>query len=174
MAATDNTPINKNFLSPLNFRFQLKRAPHVNFFIQKINLPSININETNYGNPFVKIPISGEHIDYGTLSVTFKVDEELENYLEIHNWLRGLGKPQSFKEYGDLAKQEKITGGGIASDISLIILNSTKLPNYEIVFIDSFPVSLSSLDFDTTREDVDYLEATVEFKYTLFNIEKIT
>ena len=100
MTAIDNTPSNKNFLSPLNFKFQIKKAPHVNFFIQKVNIPSISI-ETNPSpnNPFVKTPIPGEHISYSDLSISFKVDEDLTNYMELHNWIKALGKPQNFEQF---------------------------------------------------------------------------
>ena len=87
MAALENTPTNPNFLSPLNFKFSIKRAPHINFFTQKISIPSLNLPSYNSPNPFVKIPEPGEHIDYGDLELTFRVDENLKNYLEIHNWI---------------------------------------------------------------------------------------
>jgi hypothetical protein len=169
-SAIDNTPENKNFLNPMNFRFSIKRAPHVNFFIQKVNIPSISVPPTEYPNPLVRIPYSGEHMDYGTLAITFKVDEDLENYLEIHNWVRGLGKPYAYKEYADLKSQNPIMGGGLKSDITLLILNSTKLPIFEITYTDAFPISLSEILFDTTSPDISYIEATAEFKYTLFEI----
>lgn len=174
MTALDKNPTNHNFLSPLNFKFQIKRAPHINFFIQEINLPSISIQPKEVGNPFVKIPYPGDHIDYSVLTVKFKVDEDLKNYLEMHSWLRGLGFPQSFDEYSTLSNQNQLEGKGLRSDISLIILNSTKLPNYEITFTEAFPTSLSELTFTTTEETVNYMTATVDFRYILYNIEKIT
>jgi hypothetical protein len=174
MTAIDDTPINKNFLSPLNFRFQIKKAPYLNFFIQKVNIPSLSIQDVPVSNPFVKIPYSGDHIDYGSFNVTFKIDEDFKNYFEIHNWLRGLGFPESFKEYNDLAEGNKLEGNGLESDISLIILNSKRMANYEVTFRDCFPISLSEVDFDTTDSNVNFVQATCEFKYTLFSIEKIS
>ena len=57
--------------------------------------------------------------------------------------------------------------------ISLIVLNSARNPNYEFVFRSAFPTDLSSIDFDTTDNDVDYVSASATFKYMLFDIEKI-
>jgi hypothetical protein len=174
MSALEGTPVNKNFLSPLNFRFQIKRAPNVNFFIQKVNIPNIALPETYHNNPFVKIPYAGDHMQYGTLDIAFKVDEDFVNYLEIHNWIRGLGFPRGFEEYKAISDGNTLLGNGLRSDISLIVLNSSKNPNYEIVFVDAFPIELSELQFLSTDTSVDYLQATVSFKYTLFNIERIT
>jgi hypothetical protein len=173
MSAIDNTPSNKNFLSPLNFKFQIKKAPHVNFFIQKVNIADIALQEATSPNPFVKIPYPGEHINYGALSITFKVDEALQNYLEIHNWLKSLGKPQNFDQYKTIENMPITTGDGIYSDISLIVLASTKQPNYEIVYADAFPVSLSGVTFNTVDADVNYIEASAVFKYTYYDITKI-
>ena len=173
MSALDNTPTNRNFLSPLNFKFQIKKAPHVNFFVQKVNIPEIKLLNTIQPNPFVEIPIPGDHINYGVLNISFKVDEDLKNYLEIHNWIKSMGKPQNYEQYRTIARKPAGTGEGIYSDITLMALSSTKMPNYEIVFADAFPVSLSSLGFNTIDSDVNYVEAEASFKYTYYDINNI-
>lgn len=173
MTAIDNTPANRNFLSPLNFKFQIKKTPHVNFFVQKVNIPSVAIPTPSPNNPFVKTPIPGEHVNFGYLKLTFKVDEDLQNYLEIFNWLMGLGKPENFEQYKTIQNKSIISGEGIYSDISLIVLASTKMPNYEIVYTDAFPVELSEVVFNTTDSTVNYLEATATFEYTYFTITNI-
>jgi hypothetical protein len=173
MSAIDNTPTNKNFLSPLNFKFQIKKAPHVNFFIQKVNIPSITLAAPDYANPFTSVPNPGDHLKYGELSITFKVDEDLQNYLEIHNWMKALGKPENFDQYKNIQNIPVATGDGIYSDISVIALASTKQPNYEIVYQDAFPVTLSDVTFNTTDSSVNYIEASASFKYMVYDILKI-
>lgn len=173
MSAIDATPTNRNFLSPLNFKFSLKRAPHVNFFIQKVNIPTINLPSVNFPNPMVNIPLSGEHLSYGDLEISFKVDEDLKNYMEIHNWIKALGKPVTFDGYKSLSEKKIYSGEGLTSDITLIVLSSTKSANYEINFIDAHPVLLSGITFNTVDEDVNYIEASATFKYTYYDIVKI-
>lgn len=174
MTAITDTPINKNFLSPLGFRFAIKKLPNVNFFVQKANIPGIQIaSQPAAGNPFTKIPYAGDHIEYNEFQLTFRVDEDLQNYMEIHNWIKGLGFPEDFKEYADLANQKPMSGLGVKSDASLIITTNGKSPNYECVFEDAFPVNLSDLNFDTTDETVEYIEATATFFYTLYKISAL-
>lgn len=163
---------NKNFLSPLNFKFMLKRAPYVNFFIQKINIPGISLPQVETTNPFINIAYAGDHLQYDTLEMTFKVDEDLQNYLEMHGWLRAQGK-QSFSEYKALSAIPSYTGEGLKSDIALTVLTSNKRANYEIVFKDAFPLSLSNIDFNTTDEDVQYVLASVSFRYLYYDILKV-
>lgn len=172
-AVLDQTPSNRNFLSPLNFKFTIKKAPHVNFFIQKVNVPQIFLKPPVSPNPFVNIPYPGDHIDYSTLEITFKVDEDLQNYLEIHNWIKALGKPKDFEQYKTIEETKSWTGDGIYSDISVMILSSTKMANYEVVYIDAHPVELSGIVFNTTDPDVNYIEASATFKYTYYDISKI-
>jgi hypothetical protein len=173
MSSLDNTPENKNFLSPLNFRFQIKKAPHVNFFLQKVNLSDIAVRNADTPSPFVKTPLPGDHIDYGLLTISFKVDEDLSNYLEIHEWLRAFGRPENFEDYKKLASFASWTADGIYSDISLIVLSSTHMPNYDIVYVDAFPITLSGLNFSTSDTDVNYIEASATFKYSYYTISKI-
>lgn len=171
MSAVENTPLNKNYLSPLNYKFSVKKLPHVNFFLQKVNIPSVTINSTSAPNPFVAIPYSGDHIQFGTLSLSFKVDEQLKNYQEMLNWLYGLGFPKSFSQYGELAKKNA-TQEGIVSDVSIIVTDSAKNPRFEFIFVDAFPTFLSDLNLDTTLTDVDYITASATFKYTYFEINR--
>lgn len=172
MSAIDNTPTNLNYLSQLNFKFLIKKAPHVNFFIQKVSIPKIFLKEVDTPNPFVKIPYPGEHIDYENLDITFIVDENMQNYLEIHNWIRGLGKPHDFNEYANIQNKPSWTGDSIYSDITLSILSNIKTINYDITFIDAYPISLSGISFTTVDKDIKYLTASVLFKYTYFDIFK--
>lgn len=173
MTAITDTPTNKNFLSPLNFKFTIQRAPHVNFFIQKVNIPGLALPIVDVPNPIINIPFAGDHLNYEELEIIFKVDEDLQNYLEIHNWVRGLGRLNP-SDYYSLQSSPIYGGNGIRSDISLSILNSNRNPNYEIVFKDAMPISISSIAFDTTMEDVNFVEATAVFRYINFDISKIS
>ena len=173
MTAVSNTPQNRNFLSQLNYKFIIKKAPNVNFFLQNVNIPSVQLVQVDTGNPFVKTPYPGDHIDFGVLKVSFKVDEDLQNYLEIFNWLKGLGFPEKYQQYNDIASQPSYSGETIVSDISLIINASTKTPNYEFSFIDAFPISLSEIQFNNIDNTVNYVNAEAVFKYTYFTVTNI-
>lgn len=156
---------NVNFLSPLGFRFQLNRAPNVEYFCQAATLPSISMTEVIQQNPFVAIPRPGDRIVYEPFTLRFRVDENMTNYLEIHDWIEGLGHPDNFDQFKNLASA--------VSDGSIIILTSNNNPAIRIAFNDMFPLSLSPLSFDVTQTDVEYLEAEVTFRYRKFTIENL-
>ena len=156
---------NLNFLSPLGFRFQLNRAPNVEYFCQGATLPTLSMVEIQRPTPFVTIPHPGDKIIYEPFNLRFRVDENMTNYLEIYNWLIGLGHPENLKQYKNL--------GEPISDGSLIILSSNNNPIVRIAFQDMFPLSLSPLSFDVTQTDIEYLEAEVTFRYKIFTVEKM-
>ena len=164
---------NRNFLSPLNFKFTLKRAPHVNFFVQRVNIPGLSLPEIDVNNPLIRVPYPGDHLLYEELEITYRVDEDLRNYMELHGWLRALGK-RSFEEYRALSSKSKVSGEGLRSDISLTVLTSNRNPNYEVVYKDAFPIRVAGLDFNTTSSDIDYIESSVTFRYVTYDITKVT
>lgn len=171
MSALDRIPINPNLLPPLGFKFIIKKLPNVEFWLQKANLPAFAIPNPIQPTPFVAIPHSGEHIEYQPLEVVFKVDEDMSNYIELHNWMRGLGFPQSFSEHKALSDAGKaVQGDGLFSDGSLIILTNLKNPNIDVTFRDCFPVSMGELTFETTADNVVHIDCRATFKYTLFDV----
>jgi hypothetical protein len=166
---------NRNFLAPTGFKFVLNRAPKVAFFSNSANIPSLTLGTTHQPNYLVDAKVPGEKIEFEDFSLNFLVDENLENYMEIQNWIRGLGFPESLSQIYELQKQRVITDNStkqmnIYSDGTLIVLNSSLNTQLKVVFRDMFPYMLSTLDFDATNTDIEYFTATVAFKYTLYEI----
>jgi len=171
---------NRNFLQPTGFRFQVTRAPKISFFGKSVNIPSLDLGvavQPNYLNP---IPRPGEIIDFEDLTFSFLVDEGLENYMEIQNWIRGLGYPENLQQFADLQNQGIIRGNytqdrqNIYSGGTLQVLTSSSIPNFQVVFKDLFPYSLGTLTFDATQTDVQYFTAEVGFKYTIYSITDLS
>jgi len=163
---------NRNFLSPIGFLFILDKARKVSFLCQKAEIPTVELGQVEIPTRgLVPIPVEG-NMRYSEFSMEFIVDEDLRNYMQIHNWMRALGTPQEFKErrvwidkYADSPSEDPRF-----SDATLQILNNNNQANFDVVFKDMFPVSLSSLPFDVTGGDNDYFTATTTFRYTLYEI----
>ena len=165
-----NEPTNKNFLSPLGFAFSVKRLPTVNFFVTRVTLPGVSLGSADTPTPFITIPRPGR-LQFSELQVTFKVDEDMKNYKEIYGWMTALGRVDGFESYSAIAAAEKTSGTGIYSDGVLSVLTSAMNPNILITFANMFPSSISDLEFSSQPADVEYLEATVTFKYQSFKVE---
>lgn len=169
-----NQPQNANFLSPLGFRFLLKRAPTVNFFCTQVRIPSFEIGEATMPTPFKRIPLPGDKPTFGDLVINFKVDEGLKNYLEIFNWLAKIGFPEKFEQYASISSNPSSTGYGVVSDATVVVLNSAMDPSVEFRFENMFPASISELDFSTTESSVNYISATATFKFEMMRAVPLT
>jgi len=168
---------NRNFLQPQGFRFQVARAPKVTFFGNAVNIPGMTLRTTVQTTPGLKdIPLPGEIIDFEDLTLRFLVDEDLQNYQEIQNWMRGLGFPESLQEIYDLQNENSVLSRektmNIYSDGTLTILDAMQNENFKVKFSDLFPFSLSTIQFDATMADTEYFTAEVSFKYLNYTIVK--
>ena len=72
MAVLTTQPTNPQFLSPLGFDFRIRKLPTVNYFVQSVNLPGVQLGEAQIPTPFITVPIPGDHMSFGDLIVTFR------------------------------------------------------------------------------------------------------
>jgi hypothetical protein len=174
--AVKDQPTNLNFLSPLGYKFILSRAPNIEYFVQQVTLPGLNLGSAIQVTPFVNIPRPGDKLEFEQMSVTFRVNENLDNYSEIYNWMVALARPERFSQYTLKDRQylasdeQKDT---TVSDISVSILSSAMNGNINFLMRDCFPVNLSSITMTSTDNDVDYVTATATFALRDFTITQL-
>ena len=108
MSSFSNQPENFNYFNPVGFKFEVDKLPNVNFFCQSATLPGLTLGEATHPNPFRDIPTPGDKILFEELTIRFVVDEELENWLEMKEWIFGLGYPNSTDEYNELSKAQAV------------------------------------------------------------------
>jgi|TARA_R110001583_G_scaffold5079_5_gene28044 hypothetical protein len=174
--ALNDQPNNVNFLSPLGFNFAIKKLPNTNYFVQAVNVPSVQMGDAIMPTPFVNIPTIGDRISYAEFQVSFKVDEDLRNYIELYDWMVQLGFPEDFSQAKNIYEKQNnvdFMAEGPYSDATITILNSAMRPNLEVLFEDAYPISLSDLQFSATSPSVDYIECQVTFRYKLFRILRL-
>ena len=192
--ATEQSPISRqptklDYSSPTQFKFGIIQLPKVEFFTVAANLPGITLPSATYNTPFKDIPTMGDKPEYEDLTITFIVDEFLENYKELHNWMVGIAFPKSREQFSDfrstVSKTPSATQGAsrdigdvqpatpvrpMFGDATLTILTNKNNPIVEVRFQDVYPASLSSLTYDQNATDVTYLTATVTFDYKIYEI----
>ena len=171
------TPIdNRNFLAPTGFKFALKRSPGVAFFCNEANIPDLNLGIAVQPSYLKDIDRPGDKIQFGDLTIRFLVDEDLTNFMEIQNWIRGLGFPEKLSQFADLEKEAVMPSNfgnkerDIFSDGTLQILSSNLIPKFQVKFEGLFPYSITTLTFDATDTDIEYFTAEASFKYTIYSI----
>ena len=180
-------PTNLDFASPSQFRFNLLKVPNVEYFVTGVNLPGISFGgDATINTRFTSIHFMGDNLQFEDLTLTFLVNEALENYREIHDWMTGIGFPKDNQQYIEAINTEKemnpimskvdnakTTGkpSVLMSDATLTMLTNKNNPNLRVNFKNCFPTSLSGLDYTTQTTDTEQLSATVTFKYDIYEFQ---
>ena len=167
---------NRNFLSGVAFKFNLAKFPKVDFFSNSARIPELNLELARQASYLKNLDIPGERLSYGDFTLRFLIDENMENYLAVYNWLTGLGFPETAKQFQDITtdSQGQRDQKEAFCDGTLRILNSNYREVSRVKFKDLFPISLSSLDFDATNTDVQFFTAEATFKYTIYDLVSTT
>ena len=191
---TDRTPSKFDYASPIQFRFKITKLPLVEFTIQTANIPSVTLDEVQQPTRLKPIALPGSTLSFGNLDLSFLVDENLNNYKELHDWLIGLGTPESDSQFSGLlatgsdrfagsTASSAATGSGTAtplnegaiySDATLTVLNSKNIPKTEIRFKNVYPTFLAGLSYDIKANDVSYIQASATFSYMGYEIVQIS
>jgi len=164
-AAVNRQPKNDNYLMNTYFRFNLERVPFVSYFCQRASIPSLTFNYLEIPTKFgAKLNITGTSFDFDDLTISFIVDEKMQNWLEIYNWMKSTAN----LETGDVAAYEERT-----SDAELITLSSAYQPQLAIKYKNVFPIMLGPVNFDSTLADSEPIIVDVTFKYTTYEVHNI-
>ncbi len=188
--AIDRQPTKLDYASPTQFKFGINQLPKVEFFTVGANIPAINLGDAMFPTPFKDIPVMGDKLTYDNLSITFIVDEFLENYQSIHEWMTAIGFPKNRKQFRDFrantSNAPAVTLGesldigdvkaaspvnALFSDATLTILSNKNNPILNVFFRDMYPVVLGALDYTQTATDVEYMTSTVDFAYQIYEFE---
>ena len=194
---TETSPLNRqptalDYSSPTQFRFLINQLPKVQYFTTEANIPGITLGEGTFSTPLKDLTLLGDKLSYDDLTISFIVDENLENYIEMHTWLTSIGFPKDRKQFSDFrsttSNTKTSTRGeskdigevgattpeiSMTSDAVLTILTNKNNPVVECRFADVFPTSLSGLTYSQNQTDVEYLTATVNFKYKIYEIHTL-
>lgn len=185
-------PDKLDYASPTQFKFGIHQLPLVEFNSVGCNLPGISMGDAIFPTPFKAIPMMGDTITFENLTITFIVDEYLENYITVHNWMTAIGFPKNRKQFSDFRAvtsntpqarqgvssdigdtQPSTSANALFSDATITILSNKNNPILNVKFRDIYPVSLSALEYTQTATDIEYQTATVDFSYQLYEFEVI-
>lgn len=158
---------NVDFLSPIGFQLGITKLPGIGFKTQKVNLPGVQLPDVVQYTPFTDAPVPGDKMTWDEFTMDFMIDENMNNYIAIWSWMVGLGFPNEYAEFIDGANRPLVH----MSDGFLQILGSNNVVVKTIKFRDMFPISLNAMTFQSTDNDITYIQGTATFKYTTFKFE---
>ena len=157
MAESSRQPKNLNYFIPTGFKFMIDKIPNVNFFCQSCNLPGLSAGQFLQVTPLRDMPIAGDKVQMNELRVRFVIDEELQNWLEIYNWIKTITFPDNQEQY----KQENVYSDGM-----LTLLTSNKNVQYVAKFTNLFPIDLTDIEMSSDVADAEVVASDATFAYT--------
>jgi hypothetical protein len=137
--------------SQQNYYFTIAKYPEVSYDIVDAAIPDISLGKMGIKTPYYEYKVTGTSLSFSELRLTFIVNEDLANYLQIYKWL------MSLKEFAVLpdsmldevaAINEKLSSysASVKSDCQLHILTNKKNTQTIFKFVDCWPYSLGSIN----------------------------
>jgi len=175
-----------DYFDPTKFKFQMVKLPTVEFNTIAAQIPDVSLTEMVQPTRLQQLKLPGNDMTFGDLTITFLVDEDLENYRKVHDWMAALAQVDSDTKFQELlssgqdrmplsqsrgvqsepGKEGSATpDGAIFSDAKLLTLTSRNIPKVEVTFIDCYPKALSAIELNQNATDVEYITAQVTFGY---------
>jgi len=146
-----------NFLNPSSFVLTLDSQTYsgAEFTIQTMVLPDVTTSGAPLQFRQIDVGRAADKITFGTFEISYLIDEDLLNYKEIFDWMK--------------SNVESVhTSTNHVRDLTLTVMNSANNVTKQIKFVDAYPTSISSLPFDITTTEVEYLTAVVMFEYSYY------
>jgi hypothetical protein len=155
---------NINPLLTNTYRFSIGRGDEkLTLFGQGVGIPGVKLNTqpqpTTLG---IQIPVAVNTFNFEPLNLEFIVDENLENWKSIYDWMKSIGNISN-----DVDNTRYHTWDTSAN---LDILGSNYLPlnGKTIRFYYAIPVSLSGINFKSDASDSAPIKARVSFEYSYY------
>lgn len=172
--------INRSILNKNNFKLLIDKVPTVEYYVKSVNIPGISFNETVAAAGIgLDAYFPGDKVEFETLTITFLVDEDLENFKEIYDWMNAIVPIKDSADFANYVDTIQTNDGRLSgiendlkqySDITLVTNTNKNVPNKYFRFKDAFPISLGALELES-GSDGDPVTCTVQFRFTFYDID---
>ena len=174
------------------FKVYFPIFPTTEWFVVRANIPSVVLGVADQYTPFVQVAMVGDHITYGDFNVTFIVDENLKNYMEMYNWVKNIGFPFSHDQFNKLERPDyqdrsggtnynpetdtysKANDRDLYTDIILQIMTAKNNLIATCEIYEAFPTTLGAIEYSQQETDMTYATCEVGFAYTWFDVKPVS
>jgi hypothetical protein len=146
--------IDSNLLALTGFKLAIHSEDfkHTQYFAVSASFPAVSLPEvaTGYRNNQGFVP--GDKLAYDPLTIRIAIDEKLESYNEIFNWI-----------HSNTTNNELII-----HDITLHFLTNHNNISRSVHFANAFPTNIGGLEFNVQQSESEYAYVDVTFRYDYF------
>ena len=164
-----NLTENFNYLQPTSFKLSIDRTnyPNLEFFVQNFTHPGLMMPASEMPiRRMQSIPFPGESLTINELSATILLDENMESYSEMYNWIRRI-------QVTDMDGNQNVQRGTTLNphaDITLSILSSHNNLSKQVRYLDAIPTSLSDISFEATASGTEFITFQASFRFSYFEL----
>lgn len=162
----DCSTFSYNNLQSNGFSMTINRLPQTMFRVTECDIPSINVPAPEAGSPGSTQYFPGSATEFDSLTIQFFVDENLENYQELFNWITQQRYASHYNPISD--KEVKLV-----SDGSIVVMNNSSTPNKVFSFKNLFPITLGALHFDTSTSEPQPVMCEAVFRFSYFELRSV-
>ena len=163
---------NFNYLQPTSFKLVIDRKnfPNLEFFCQQVTHPGLLIPSAEVPiRRMQSIPYPGESITINELSVDILLDENMQSYTEMYNWVLR-NQQTNMDTHTAMGRAGKVP---TYADITLSILSSHNNMTLQVQYIDAMPTSLGDILFQSTASGTEFITFTATFRFSYFNLKTV-
>ena len=156
------TPVKINLAKSTNYRLNLHVLPETLFWLTTCNIPTYSVNEVPIPDPVQGYRYKASNTStVAPMTVTFLVDEDYSNYMEILNLM--------YKSAGPIMKDRYQEGEPTGADGSLHILSNNKNVSETVfTFHNLFPTILGELQMTNESPDPLLTDLTLQYDFMTY------
>jgi len=167
-----NLTTNFNLFQPTGFKVTIDRKNYANleFFVQSVNHPGATNSPAEVAFQRVSgIPMPGNSMQYGELTMDIMLDEDLNSYIEMYNWMLRLVNNEQVEKRDTFSGQT--SSQPTYADIHVTALTSHNNKNKVFKYIDCIPVAIGDIRFEAQNQSVEYVSFPASFRFSYFDIK---
>ena len=146
--------IDSNLLALTGFKLFIHAEDfkHTQYFAVSASFPSVSLPEVTTGYRNLSGFVSGDKLAYDPLTIRIAIDERLESYREIFNWI-----------HSNTSNKELTV-----HNITLHFLTNHNNISRSVRFANAFPTNIGGLEFNVQQTESEYAYVDVTFRYDYF------
>mgnify|MGYP000082153059 FL=1 len=159
-----------SYLAPTAFKVAVDREkyPNIQFFAQQIQHPSMDLNPVEQSYRRIgAVSLPGDTLSFGTLEMDVLMDEKMNVYQEIYEWMERLVETKHRANTGRLYGDPDTLS--TYCDIRVSVLSSHNNVSRVLKYVNAMPSSLGNITFASTQEG-QYITFPVSFKFDYFEL----
>jgi len=172
MATSTSSFEGMNLLQPTGFKIVINRGRFKNleFFAQSVNHPSVSLGVAEQSFRRSNVYFPGDKLQYGELTVQAIVDENINVYSEVYDWMQSLVEVAR----GGPSTKSVTNQDNSEYDMKIIILSSSNTQTKSFQYNDTFPISIGDMILNSAVGGVEYIILPITFKYSTFALSTAT